>query len=135
MKTAMMTLAAVLTFGLIFSQLASAAPSLERKSGYGCGGPDLTGREVYYRFESPISGQATVTLTPHRANLDLVVTGANAQRGCEPANDCLASSHGASTTPESIVVDVSVGEDYFIIVDGVSGAEDDYTLQLTCARD
>jgi Spy/CpxP family protein refolding chaperone len=58
MKTAIMTLAAVLTFGLIFSQFASAAPSLERKSGYGCGGPgygqstfskeDLEARQKFY---------------------------------------------------------------------------------------
>ena len=58
MKTAIMTLAAVLTFGMVFGQFASAAPSLERRSGYGCGGPgsgqstlskeDLEARQKFY---------------------------------------------------------------------------------------
>lgn len=39
MKTLIMTLAAALTFGLVFSQFASAGPYLGRGSGYGCGGP------------------------------------------------------------------------------------------------
>ena len=99
----------------------------------GCSGarPD-TGPETYYRLHSPVSGTVTVTLTPHFADLDLVVAGGDVHGGCDPDGLCLDVSQNSGTAAEQETVNTVVGDLVFVIVDGYQSAISNYTIQVQC---
>jgi hypothetical protein len=92
----------------------------------------LGGHPVYYRFDSPLTGEATVTLTPVERDLDLVVLGAALDDGCD-ASTCLAASQHGGLTAESVAIPVVAGQTYYFVVDG-PGAGGAYGLTVDCAK-
>jgi hypothetical protein len=52
-------------------------------NGYDCTAGDLTGPEVHYRLENPVTGEVVVRLTPYDDDLDLVVLGETGGSGCD----------------------------------------------------
>lgn len=113
-----------------------------RFESYGCAGsrPD-TGKEVYYRFASPIDGTVTARLQPHEGDLDLIFVGSAAppdggvaSPACDPTGHCLATSQHSGMAEEEIVLSVSKHQTYYLIVDGYDAGRSAYTLDLTCER-
>jgi hypothetical protein len=102
-------------------------------SGYGCASRPDTGPEVFYRLDSPISGQITLRLTPRVADLDLIAVGADGQGGCDPTS-CLGASQNSGTTVEELTIPVTQSRTYYIIVDGYNGAASGYALELLCTK-
>ncbi len=99
---------------------------------YGCPTRKLTGGEVYYRLDSPITGHIVAHLT-HAADLDLdlLVLGADGDGGCAPM-DCRAASQSMGATETQVEVSVKNDQTYYLVVDGVNGASAGYTLRLEC---
>jgi hypothetical protein len=91
----------------------------------------LTGGEVYYRFDSPITGHIVAHLTSHVADLDLLVLGADGDGGCAPM-DCRAASQSVGATEAQARASVKRDETYYVVVDGANGAASGYTLTLEC---
>jgi hypothetical protein len=97
-----------------------------------CGGRVDDGPEVPYRFVAPFTGQATATLTAGSGDLDLNLVGAHGDGTCDPGGQCLAASALAGPAPESLTFALVAGETYYLMVDGFSGAESGYRLDLSC---
>lgn len=103
---------------------------------YACGTRDVTGAEMFYRFDSPIDGTVTVDLTNATgADLDLIVVGADTKGGCAPEDaSCLGASQTAGTGKEQATVAVERGRTYYFIVDGYADALSGYSLKVTCQK-
>jgi hypothetical protein len=100
--------------------------------GQACAGARTdTGPEIAYRLHSPITGQATVSMTPVVGDLDLIVVG-EAAGACDPVGDCLAVSQTGGT--EQAVIDVTTGGVYYFIVDGYAGATGSFSIDLQCEK-
>jgi len=115
----------------------SNAGGMNRFSTYGCTTPlgrDLSGPEVFYRFESPMSGTVSVTLTPFEADLDLVVLGADASSHCDAGALCHAAPSPDGLASETVELTAVAGGTYFVVVDGHDGAVSGYRIALTCPR-
>jgi hypothetical protein len=104
-------------------------------SAYACAGARAdTGGESTYRFDSPINGVVTFTLTPRGADLDLVVLGEKPDGTCNPSV-CMAASQTSGTGAEQIMqFPVAKGDDLHVIVDGFAGATAGYSLQVQCTK-
>jgi hypothetical protein len=100
---------------------------------YGCGGRATTGAEMVYRLDSPITGTVTARLTPQGADLDLIVVGAAADGGCDPAQ-CVGASQHPDAAVEEVTFAATQATTYYLIVDGYDGAAGDYALEVSCAR-
>ena len=79
------------------------------------------GPEAVFQFTAPFTGSATAGVTSN-TDLDVVVL----EDICM-ANQCLAFGNSETTFP--MVADTV----YYIVVDGFSGNQGDYTLSLSCA--
>ena len=91
---------------------------------YPCSPFDYSGPEYAFRFTATASGTATATLSNVTADLDVFVTEEAA--GCTPAT-CVAYGDLEATFP------IVAGRTYDVIVDGRSGAEGFFRMDLTCA--
>ena len=97
---------------------------------YDCASYSESGPEIIYTLTASQDGTAHVTL--HATNgkdLDLVVTEASGQ-DCDPSR-CQMSAEAAGTD-ETLDQTITQGATYYIIVEGYSGATDDFTLSVTC---
>ena len=103
-------------------------------SDYTCASRPTTGPEIAYRLDNPISGSITVTMTPHQADLDLIVAGARPDGGCNPTGRCMASSQNSGMVQEQVTMDATRGETYYFLVDGFGGAKSAYTIHVDCNR-
>jgi hypothetical protein len=104
-----------------------------RVASWACATRPTSGPEVYYRFESPISGSITARLSPHAGDLDLILVGADAMSRCDPAT-CIAASQNDGTAEETVTTTVKQGATYYFAVDGYGGATSGYTLTLDCTK-
>ncbi len=76
---------------------------------YGCTGRETPGSEVTYRFDCPITGQATFHLVPQEADLDLIVLGVDSSGGCDVLGQCLGASRQDGLLPEEVTLQVDAG--------------------------
>lgn len=90
-----------------------------------CGAMDTSGPEVAYEFVAASSGAVDLALSGLSADLDLFVL-QDGGAGCE-AMDCIAGGSDA------LQFDATIGETYYLVVDGVAGAVSDFTLDVSCA--
>jgi hypothetical protein len=111
----------------------SASPAIGDTTGmaarinrYACADPSMDGPEVFYRLDSPITGQVTLRLAPRAGNLHLIAVGAGTDGGCDPSGRCLATAQQQLTLP------VTQGGTYYFVVDGPSGGAAGYSLGLEC---
>ena len=94
------------------------------------GGTNKTGPEYTYWFHAYETGEVTVDLQmPNNEDLDLVVL-EDTGSGCGTTSGCVIT--GATAGDENITFNATQGMDYYIIVDGYSGAEGDYDLTVDC---
>ncbi len=112
-----------------FGDTTGATSSLES---YGCTDRTLSGGEVTYRLDSPITGHIVAHLVAHDADLDLIVVGADADGDCSPTERCLASARSIGAAEARVEVSAAKDETLYVIVDGASGAASGYTLTLDC---
>ena len=104
-------------------------------SSYSCGSRALGGGEVYYRFDSPISGTITATLAAHASDLELIAVGYAGDGGCVATGQyCLAAARASGAVPGVITIQVMRGSTYYLIVDGPAGSASGYTLSFDCMR-
>jgi hypothetical protein len=109
--------------------------SANQFASYPCATGTLSGGEVYYKLENPVSGTVTVKLTNREADLDLIVVGADAIGGCDPTDECLAASQTAgSGGVEQVTLSSVQGETYYLIVDSPTGAAGAFTLDIACDK-
>ncbi|MEE2830521.1 MAG: putative metal-binding motif-containing protein [Myxococcota bacterium] len=95
-------------------------------NGYSCVSWNASGPELVYAFSPTISGEVTAALTSIEAGQDLdVYILDNDGNGIDPSN-CTSYGNTAATW------EVSAGEEYYIVVDGYSGAAGAFTLDLSC---
>jgi len=88
---------------------------------YACGkGPVYTGRELVYELINPLDQDVTVELQNAEAGLEIFLLNT-----CDES-DCLPG--GSSVTCQR---DLAAGT-YFLVVDGVDGAEGAFDLEVTC---
>jgi hypothetical protein len=92
----------------------------------------LDGHPVYYRFDSPVTGELAVSLSPVENDLDLVVLAADPGHGCD-ATACLAASQHGGLAAETATVPVVAGQTYYLVVDG-PGAGGAYGLTVGCSK-
>jgi hypothetical protein len=113
----------------VSSSNAGGQPMLER---YPCSPRLEEGREVYYRFTAPTTGNVTVNLSGLTADLDLIVLGAMPSGGCDPTGMCLGASATASSS-EQVTFAATAGATYYIVVEGDSAADtSNFTLGVGC---
>jgi hypothetical protein len=90
------------------------------------------GPEYAYTFTPPATASYTFQLIGLKANLDLIITAADASGNCNAkATTCVAAGTATGTTSESVTVNLTSGQLYYIVVDGVAGAISPYTLAVT----
>jgi hypothetical protein len=107
----------------------------DRLDAYPCAAGNLSGGEVYYRLDNPVSGTLTVTLTSREADLDLIVLGSDTSRGCDPDGACLASSQGAGAGGvEQVILEALQGETLYLVVDAPAGQAGAFTLSIGCHK-
>ncbi len=94
---------------------------------WGCFPDPLTGPEVIYEYIPSTTGIATFTLSGLSADLDLIVLAGS----CEPAS-CVTSSNVGGLTDEVVVLSVTAGQPYYLVVDGWAGAVSDFDLEVDC---
>jgi hypothetical protein len=95
---------------------------------------DESGPEVVYRFESPIKGTASITLTPAGGDLDLIALDADPKtRGCIPEKP-LKSSLNVGAGVETVQLDVEQGATYYLVVDGPGGSTASYRIEASCQK-
>ncbi|MCX5742241.1 MAG: hypothetical protein NT062_07075 [Proteobacteria bacterium] len=93
-----------------------------------------TGGEIAYELESPISGDITITMTPHDGDLDLVVLDDDALGGCDGAS-CRAVAQASGLAAETVTLaGVAAGQRYYAVIDGFAGAASAYTLDVVCTK-
>jgi cysteine-rich repeat protein len=97
---------------------------------YGCPVRSKSGSEVEYRFYSTAISNVTVKLTRMTADLDLIVLGTDGSGACDPAGQCVAGSQ--IWIDDEVTFTTAVDRTYFIVVDGYSGAEGAFMLQVEC---
>ena len=89
---------------------------------YNCTSWDESGPEYVYSFVPQGNGQVTATISNIIADLDVFVL-----QGACGQNNCIA--YGDS----SAIFNAMSGIQYYIVVDGYSGASGIYTLEVTCS--
>ena len=91
-----------------------------------CGNPwSYPAPEFAYIFDSPVTGEVTVTLSDETAETDVIVLTAG------PDGECLADAcvdYGLS----AVTFDAVAGQTYYLIVDGFNGALGSYRINVTC---
>jgi hypothetical protein len=90
--------------------------------------------KAFYRFHSPLDGEATATLSPLGGDLDLIVSGATSTGACDPQTQCHdASAEAGPDGGEAVTWSIRRGELYFLIIDDPGGGVG-YSLSLTCGK-
>jgi hypothetical protein len=98
---------------------------------YGCSGAFTdTGPEAYFLFSTSTLKSVTATMESGANDLDLIVIGETAG-ACDPDGYCVYASQNSGGSEEA-VFDASGGTNYYLVVDGYSGAEGDFTLTISC---
>jgi hypothetical protein len=100
---------------------------------YACNPRTPTGGEVAYRFENPVTGSVTFTLTPFGGDLDLILLDGASDTTCAP-DQCLTMSQTAGTGTEQIVRTVVQGDVLHLLIEGFAGISTGYKLQVTCTK-
>jgi hypothetical protein len=101
-----------------------------RWSGYNSTQRLLSGRETVYYLMNAKSGSVSVKLGSITEDLDLLLLSS-----CEPMTNTIASSTPLDLqTEEAISFTTELGKSYYVVVDGYSGAEGSYTLQVDCTN-
>ncbi len=118
----------------------TSAPSPNNFNTYPCAGSGHIGREVYYKFENPVTGQLTATLTPHSGEPDLIAIGATANGSCDAITPtaCLgvASQTGTTSTAKQVdLTGVAQGDTIYFVVDSQGVAPSTYTIEMNCIKD
>lgn len=114
----------------------STANHASRFSSYSCGTRNAVGPETIYRFDTPVNGNVTFTLTPVANDLDLVVLGEHttgSNIGCNPAA-CLAASQTAGLGAEMVTRTATKAETIFVVVDSVTASTSGYSLEVECTK-
>ncbi|MFC2172441.1 hypothetical protein ACFLU6_07390 [Acidobacteriota bacterium] len=93
-----------------------------RIDSYDCGPSNETGPEIIYRFIALEDGPHQVLLSNLSANLDVLVL---SQLDQCTGNYCIAAH-------DSAVFQATGGEDYYIVVDGINGAQGSFTVEIAC---
>ena len=90
---------------------------------------NLTGPEKIFRFTPSVSQLYTINLTGFSGDLDMFIL----DSACD-TDDCLDNSDGASgTVPDIIIIFLSAGQDYYIVVDGDGGTISSFDIIIECA--
>ncbi len=95
---------------------------------YGCNGLNYSGGEVVYSFFPEADGSHTIATSNMTDDLDIAVLSANCDN-----DDCLDMATSGSSSTESLTIDLEVGQQYFIVVDGWAGGHSAFDLTVTCA--
>ena len=99
-------------------------------SHYGCTNLTESGPEYTYQFVADRTGTVTIDVTPVDPGDDMDVFVLLKQGiSCTPGN-CIA--RGISTGGEHITFEALAGQTYFIVVDGYTNSEGDFTISVTC---
>jgi hypothetical protein len=99
--------------------------STDRVDGYSCAGWNESGPEYAYSFTATEDGQITTTISDMVADLDIFVL-TDLGGSCLP-EACVAFGDSSAT------FDAVTGQTYYVVVDGYSGAADDYIVEVVCA--
>ena len=108
---------------------------------YFCNIRPVDGGEVYYKIDTPITGQLSVTMTPHDGDLDLSVIGTALDGTCHPTQPLEVDQASCNTSQElalgveSVTAAVNQGRVLFVVVDGTQGATSAYTLSVACSKE
>jgi cysteine-rich repeat protein len=94
---------------------------------YSCVGWNETGPEYTYNFESPVTGEVTVTLSDLDSGVDLDVFVLSDDNGDCNSGNCIAYGSLSAT------FDAVEGDMYYIVVDGYLDDEGSYTIKMDCA--
>ncbi len=93
-----------------------------------------SGPEVVYRFDSPLDGVLSLTLTPAAGDLDLLAMDSDSLGACAPRSPVLGASQTAGNGAEQLRLPVQAGRTYYLVVDGFSGATTGYALASHCEK-
>ena len=85
-----------------------------------------SGPELAYRFDAPGSFDVTVKLVGETAQTDLLILRDDGH-GCDPV-DCIAWGLKKVTFP------AEAGKTYFFVVDGYSGAQGEFDVEVSCPQ-
>ena len=99
---------------------------------YSCAAGTFDGHPVVYRFDSPVTGFVTVTLSPIERDLDLVVLGATSDHGCD-TTQCLGADGHGGLADEEVTLPVTAGKTYYFAIDG-PGEGGAYGLTVDCTK-
>jgi hypothetical protein len=98
--------------------------STKQLKAYSCNGTDYGGREYAYAFHATATGNVTARLRGESSNTALVVL-KDAQGKCQ-SNTCIEFGSTEAT------FDAIAGTTYYLVVDGIKGAQGKYTLEVAC---
>ena len=91
---------------------------------YSCSDDNYSGPEVAGSFTPAFTGTIVVGLTGETAETDIFVM-SDADGMCKPEN-CIISDF------DTVLVDVTAGTTYWIVVDGFNGESGEFTMEMLC---
>lgn len=101
-----------------------------------CAAAPLTGREIVYAFTAPSDGIAAASLSGLSDDLDLLVL-KDVGGICNPLDTlaCVPGGYSGTegTVSEFVRWDATMGQTYYVVVDGFDGAVSGFTLQVGTA--